>query len=346
MKNQRIARFVAGLSLLAMASSPSAFAALSVASATSGSASGATSAAQQLVDLLIPNTSSIVVSSGTQSIGNSKWSSGDAVQSAIGTFAGGSSANDLPFASGVVLSTGRLTQTFTDPNDDNYNPSDAGVLGPNDYFRSSHVWGDGPLRRSTTLENALGLSGITQRTSDTASLSFQFSSHTANSVSFQYMFASEEYAENINQVANDAFVFLLKDITAGGAAVNLALIGGQPVSVNTINNGPSETGPSVNGAYYNSNPVNSNNYILQFDGVAGGYDATKLYATHSIIPDHVYQIDMILSDVGDQSVDSSVFIGAGTFTDTPPPSGVPEPSTYVGALALAGLVVRKLRRKA
>jgi len=344
MKNQRIAPILAGLGLLAAANSPSALAALSVASPISGSASGASSAAQQLVDLLIPNTSSIVVTPGTQSIGNSKWTTGDALNSAVGTFAGGSYLNDLPFANGVVLSTGRLAGS--PPSDvDNYDNTDTGILGGNDYFRTTHAWSDGN-RSSSTLATALGISANTR---DTASLSFRFSSATANSVTFQYMFASEEYAENIGQVANDAFVFLLRDITAGGSAVNLALIGGQPVSVNTINNGPTETGPSVNGGYYDSNPVGSNNYDLEFDGIAGGYDATKLYATHSIIPTHVYQIDMIISDIGDKAVDSAVFIGAGTFTENPPPpppGAVPEPSTYVGALALAGLVVRKLRRKA
>lgn len=340
MKNQRIARFVAGMSLLAVASSPSAFAALSVASPVSGSASGATSAAQQLVDLLIPNTSSIVVQAGSQSIGNSKWTSGDATDSAVGTLSGGSAANNLPFSSGVVLTTGRLAGAPV--GDPDYDNTDTGILGPNDYFRSTHAWSGS--RPSTALESALGLStGVTR---DTASLSFRFSSPTANSISFQYVFASEEYAENVGQVANDAFVFLLTDITAGGSPVNLALIAGQPVSVNTINNGPTETGPAVNGAYYNANPVGSNNYDIEFDGMAGGYYATKLYASHSIISDHIYQIDMIISDISDKFVDSAVVLGAGTFTDTPPPSSVPEPSTYMGALALAGLVVRKLRRKA
>jgi len=311
-------------------------------------------AAAQLVDLLIPNASSLVITPGTETMANvgstaTKWLSGDATASAIGTFANGSSVNNLPFSSGVVLTTGRLrgTDDQMNPLSDDYLQGNTGILGGNDHPRTTQDWqsATGQNRRSASLATELGIP--TNQTQDSASLSFNFSSPTATSISFQYMFASEEYAEYVNSGNNDAFAFLLKDITANGPVINLAKIGSQRVSVNTINNGVNNLGPATNGSYYSANPDVAPVYNLEFDGMAGGYDAAKLFASSAIIPTHEYRIEIVISDIGGDALgDSAVFIGAGTFVDAPPPSGVPEPSTYVGALALAGLVARRLRRKA
>jgi hypothetical protein len=322
MKKQTIA-LCAGLSLAALAFAPSA-------SAASPSVTAGYSAAQ-LVDFLIPNSSPISVVGGSESYGPNTTTGATPDASQAGIFAGGSPANNLPFASGVVLTTGRLSGTSP--------VSDTGILGPNNHERTTHAWFAGG---STALENALLLP--VNSTMDAASLSFRFTS-TADSFSFQYMFASEEYAENVGLNFNDAFAFILTD-TVSNTSQNLAVIGATPVSVNTINNGNSNTGPGSNVSYYTANPSAGGPYDIEFDGMAGGNAAiNKLFASANIIPGREYKIELVIADAGsDPFLDSAIFIAQDAFTV--PNNPVPEPSTYVGALALAGLVARKLRRKA
>ena len=163
-----------------------------------------------------------------------------------------------------------------------------------------------------------------------------------NAFKFQYAFASEEYNEWVGSEFNDAFAFVLTDLNTGGQ-VNLAKIGADPVSVNSINLGS-------NAAYYANNAFVSagggSQFLLEYDGIAGGEGKLPLFALGAVNPLHVYQIDLVIADVGDNRLDSAVFLAANSFVPTVIPPTVPEPSTYVGALALAGLVARRLRRKA
>jgi len=349
MKKQTIARIATGLSLMAVALTPSAFAASPTVTA------GYTPA--QLVDFLIPNASSITVVPGSETYVTTA-NGGNVTDSAVGQFAGGDASNNLPFASGAVLTTGRLSGSSS---------FDSGILGPNDRESTTHTWN---TPGSTALQNALLLAP--NSTVDAAFLQFDFTT-TATAFSFQYMFASEEYAENVGGTYNDAFAFLLTDLTSN-TTINLAKIGSTPVSVNTINNGLNNSGVSPqNASYYNQNPVIGGTYNIEFDGMAGGNAANKLFANATgLTPtplanltdnegsadtlgnDHRYRITMVIADVGqsaesldgrDSTVDSAVFIGADSFVDVPQ-GEVPEPSTCIGALALVGLAARKLRRKA
>jgi len=319
MKNQRIARILAGLSLMALGG-------ITTVTATPHTVSAGWTAAQ-LVDELIPTGSAITVTPFSESYGTT--AAGPLPDfSAIGKFAGGNAGNGLPFASGVVLTTGRIGTVL--PGTPAF---DTGTVGPNDHERTTHVWG---TPGSPSLESEFGFSAGT--TFDAAKLSFKFTS-TANAFSFQYMFGSEEYAENVG-LFNDAFAFLLTD-TVTHITKNLAVLpDSTPISINTVN---AFTNPS----YFTANPysLSGSPYDIEADGLAGGASATKLFASSSIVPGREYQIEMVIADSLDPSVDAMVFLGADSFVDVPH-NPVPEPSTYIGAIALAGLVASRLRRKA
>lgn len=130
---------------------------------------------------------------------------------------------------------------------------------------------------------------------------------------FNYMFGSDEYPEWSPSSYNDAFglflwgpgisgPFVLAGYPNGG--VNLATIpGGTPVTINNV-------GPSSNTAYYVNN----------LSGVAYGdalqYDGTTvlLTAASTVQCNQLYHIKLAISNVGDQSLDSGVFLEAGSFS--------------------------------
>ena len=106
-------------------------------------------------------------------------------------------------------------------------------------------------------------------TNDAAVLEFDFVP-TSDTISFKYVFGSEEYLEFVNSF-NDAFGFFLTGPNpAGGMYVdqNLAIVPGTantPVTINNVND-------VVNSAYYVDNgdgftaPQNTDPTVIQFDG--------------------------------------------------------------------------------
>ncbi len=125
---------------------------------------------------------------------------------ATGTFTGGLDA--VGFDSGIILSSGDVTN----------------AIGPNLSDSITYVNslpGDSQL-------NAL-IPGYT--TYDAAILEFDFVAPT-DVISFQYVFASDEYNEWVNTAFNDVFGFFLD-------GQNIATLPGSKVEVaiNTINNG-------------------------------------------------------------------------------------------------------------
>lgn len=147
-----------------------------------------------------------------------------------------------------------------------------------------------------------------------------------NSVTFNYVFGSEEYNEFVGSQFNDAFRFLVN-------GTNFALIPGTNsiVEINSVNNGS-------NSAFYVDNTSGVRN--TQLDGLT-----VVLSFTAPVNPGVQNTLQLVIADRGDPFLDSAVFIQGGTFQVTPPDTTVPEPTTLLllgtGLAGLAAKVGRK-----
>lgn len=137
-----------------------------------------------------------------------------------------------------------------------------------------------------------------------------------DTISFNYIFGSDEYPEFSPSSFNDAFGFFLwgpgisgpyalTGYPAGGA--NLAVIPGTSIPVTINNLGPGATQypqfyqNNLGGAAYGT--------AIQYDGTT-----TLLSANASVQCGETYHIKLCISNVGDQSYDSGVFLQANSFS--------------------------------
>jgi len=208
----------------------------------------------------------------------------------IGFFNGVNS--NLGIDSGIVLSSGNVLDLIG-PNSSGATSTGFSVFGVNN--------GD------PTLDVVIA----PDSTKDAAVLEFDFIP-TSDTISFKYVFGSEEYLEFVNSF-NDAFGFFLTGPNpAGGNYVdqNLAIVPGTantPVTINNIND-------VVNSAYYVDNgdgftaPQNTDPTVIQFDGFT-----TPLTAIAAVNCGDTYHIKLVVADAVDDGWDSGIFLEAGSF---------------------------------
>jgi gliding motility-associated-like protein len=139
---------------------------------------------------------------------------------------------------------------------------------------------------------------------------------SGDTISFNYIFGSDEYPEFSPSTFNDAFGFFLwgPGITgpyalggypAGGS--NLAIIPGTttPVTINNLGPGagqfPQFYTNNLGGAAYGT--------AIQYDGTT-----VTLSANATVQCNQIYHIKLAISNVGDQSYDSGVFLQANSFS--------------------------------
>lgn len=154
---------------------------------------------------------------------------------------------------------------------------------------------------------------------DASGIEFDFTP-LDSTVSFRYVFASEEYCEFVGSTYNDVFGFFISGpgVSGGftGGATNVALIPGSGdfVAINSVNH-------ASNSAYYvhNELPEDVNDCDLgaietphlaniEYDGFT-----TVLTAVLTLAPCETYHIRLVVGDVGDEFFDSAVFLEAGSF---------------------------------
>ncbi|MDR2835065.1 MAG: choice-of-anchor L domain-containing protein, partial [Bacteroidales bacterium] len=145
---------------------------------------------------------------------------------------------------------------------------------------------------------------------DAVIIQFDFTP-TADFMSFNYIFASEEFPEYVNSI-NDGFGFFLSGPGISGpytnGAVNIALLpNGQAATINNIFN-------ANGGAYYVGATSGSGGTGLAY-GNSIQYDGATivLTASHSVIAGQTYHIKLAIGDASDAILDSGVFIEIGSF---------------------------------
>lgn len=243
---------------------------------------------------------------GTNTAGLSNFSvsiTGNAA--AFGTF-----TND-PFGltSGVVLSTGRVTDIPGQNRKDNFTTQDSDLSTD---FGAKGEQGD-----------------LTQ-----LNLSF-FADSTVQKLFFQYVFASEEFPEFGGSKYNDDFELLLN-------GTNLAkLSDGKTVTINNLV--PDPYNRSKDHPDYIDNPswtgIAAN--IIKLDGF------TKVLGFEGLLKQNQTNVLSIrIKDVGDGYLDSAVFIKSGS-VGTVQSEPVPEPMTVGGLMAGGAMLAagRKLRNR-
>jgi len=186
---------------------------------------------------------------------------------------------------------------------------------------------DGPDNSSstTTQFNTAGdpvleqLAANNQPSHDASILEFDFVPES-NTVEFRYVFGSEEWDQFANSPYNDVFGFFISGPGIYGGfqsppefpngAINIALLpilAFPPlyVSINNINNGTTNNGPCENCEFF---VHNDENYI-QYNAFT-----TVLTARAVVQPCQTYHIKLSVSDIGDFSYDSGVFLEANSFS--------------------------------
>jgi uncharacterized repeat protein (TIGR01451 family) len=201
---------------------------------------------------------------------------------AAGTFAGGTGI--VGFEGGIVLSSGDV----------------ANVIGPN---VADDISADNGTVGDTDLDS---LSGFT--TFDASVLEFDFVPD-ATPIRFQYVFSSDEYNEYVNTEFNDVFAFFVNE-------TNCATIGGDPVSINTINNGnPFGTDPRSHPELYVNNDLDDGGGSVdtEMDGLT-----VVLTCESAVNVGATNHMKLAIADASDGIYDSNVFLQAGSLTTADP----------------------------
>lgn len=188
---------------------------------------------------------------------------------------------------GIILSTGAVNN----------------ARGPNGYIQNENYdnWsGD------RDLEDALKVNS----TFNATILEFDFTANKTNSVSFEYIFASEQYLLNGTvQQCNytDGFAFLIKEAGSSNPYRNLAVLPetNTPIKSNTVRGSGGLCLP-INEQYFGQyNPYES---PTNFNG-----QTKALKAVTDIIPGVKYHLKLVIADEGNGLYDSAVFLKGGSF---------------------------------
>jgi len=194
---------------------------------------------------------------------------------AAGSFTGGL-ADGIGFDTGIILSSGNIAQ----------------ASGPNN---SEEATGDIALQPG---DSQLNLIVAPEETYDAAVLEFDFVPNQSR-ITFQYVFASEEYNEWVGEF-NDVFAFFLngKNIAVVPATTT-------PVAINNVNK-------TLNATYFRNNAFSDfpagTPFKTQFDGM------TRVFvATADVTPGVLQRIKLVIADTRDEILDSAVYLKGGSF---------------------------------
>lgn len=191
----------------------------------------------------------------------------------------------FPFQKGLVLSTGKATN----------------AEGPNNTLSDDDAPG---WIGDTDLEKVLNETNTVNATV----IEFDFTSVT-NQISFNYVFASEEYQENNANTCkySDLFGFLIRPKNEVDYT-NIALVPNtqSPVKVTTVHPAIPNGCAAQNEQYFES--WNGPTAPINFNG-----QTKVLTAKATIIPNETYHVKLVIADEQNYRYDSAVFLQAGSF---------------------------------
>ncbi len=213
---------------------------------------------------------------------------------AIGYFNGENTT--LGFKEGIVITTGTANTVANGPQ------------GPNN------------KDNATINNNAGGYNRLTQlvgtQTYNAAVLEFDFIPYS-DTVTFRYIFGSEEYREYVGSEFNDIFAFFISGPGFTGYQNIARLPNGTPVTINNINDGYINNGSYVqqcnNCQYFTYNgsgsesPYDQQSKYIQYDGFT-----KPLEATAKVQCGEKYHLIIAIADVGDALYDSGIFLEANS----------------------------------
>jgi gliding motility-associated-like protein len=231
-------------------------------------------------------------------VSNITYSTGTTFGSANGVGYFENNGSSFPFDYGIVLSTGDAFK----------------AAGPNTEQLNEGIdaWpGDADLNAIVLAQDPNQDDGLNNATV----MEFDFVPIT-NNISFNFIFASEEYGA-FQCGYTDVFAFLLTNTTTG-VTTNLAVLPNStiPVSVTTVRDelyNVGEVCPSANPQYFA-------NYYLPPGGLSpleapidyNGH-TVPLTATSPVVPGQNYHIKLAIADYSDNLYDSAVFLEGGSF---------------------------------
>ena len=180
---------------------------------------------------------------------------------------------NLGIAKGILISTG-----------DVYN-----AIGPNNTTNAgnSNNLGNSPFLLSLATDSMF----------DASTISIRFIP-SADTTTFNFVFASEEYPEFVGSKFNDVFGFFVKGAGYNNYQ-NVAFLPGTttPISINTINS-------STNSQYYRDNSLSND---IQYDGFT-----VPIKIKIKTVPCTAYTLIIVISDVKDFLYDSGIFLEEGS----------------------------------
>ncbi|WP_289046451.1 choice-of-anchor L domain-containing protein, partial [uncultured Olleya sp.] len=196
----------------------------------------------------------------------------------------------FPFESGVVLTTGSAMD----------------LVGPKTGPVSSGGWAG-----STILEDMIPYMNPGD-SNDATLIDFNFTT-IKNTISFDFLFASDEYG-GFQCTYGDALVFKLTNLVTNVES-NLALVPGTTDFVSTFtvrDNTYNASCASVNPQYFDSYYGTSGLPLVDDPISLRGY-TKPMTASASVIPNVPYTLEIIIADYNDTSYNSAVFLKAKSF---------------------------------
>lgn len=210
----------------------------------------------------------------------------------FGVFQAISVISPIGLDSGIVMSSGEVMDASP------FGTPSTGIAGA---YGMNPNWGGGDPDITSV---ASSVNPSINSSFDAAIIEFDFIP-TSDTVTFNYVFASEEYLTWINSVYNDAFGFFISGpgITGpySGGAQNIAVVPNTttPITISTVQ-------PALNSQYYINNPSSIG---TSFNGYT-----TVLTAIAAVQPCQTYHIKLAISDCSDGILDSGVFLEANSFS--------------------------------